>query len=122
MLFVRVRVDGGKQAPDALCAQVECALAIWRGGSIGRNGDIRQVVSRPALRLLVPPHDWFRTRIRFAVPVARRSVVEDSHVVWPGPPEPWIQAQTSGIGFRIATLREVLALREDARVDPSAGR
>src|SRR6185295_19374281 len=80
------------------------------------------VVPRPALRLLVPPDDGFRARIGLAVPVARRAVVEDAHVVGPSPPEARIQAEAARIRCPVATLREVLAVAEDARVDPGAGR
>src|SRR4030095_12109753 len=37
-------------------------------------------------------------------------------------PEPRIEAEASGIRLRVPALREVLAVGEDARVDPGAGR
>src|ERR1700746_2707545 len=55
MLLVRVRVHGREQAPDALRAQMEGPLAVRRGRSVGQEGDIWYVVSRPSLSLLVPP-------------------------------------------------------------------
>src|SRR4029077_12676243 len=122
MLLVRVRVDGREEAPDTFRTQVECSLAIRRIRSVGRDGYVRQIVSRPALGFLVPPDDGLRARIGLAVPIARRSVVENAHVVRPGPPEARIEAETSRIRLRVATLREVLAVREDARIDPRAGR
>src|SRR6202008_4088385 len=121
-LLIRVRIDGREQAPDALGAQVEGSLAVRRGRSVSQDRDIRYVVSRPALSLLVPPNDGLRARIRLTVPVARRPVVEDAHVVGPSPPEARIEAEASRIRLRVAALREVLAVGEDARVDPRAGR
>src|SRR4029453_16864224 len=59
---------------------------------------------------------------RVAVPVARRAIVEDAHVVGPGPPEARVEAESSRIRCRVAALREVLAVGEDARVDPGARR
>src|ERR1700741_46717 len=100
MLLVRVRVDGREQAPDTLRAQVEGPLAVRRFRSVARDGDVRHIVSRPALRPLVPPDDGFRARIGLAVPVARRPVVEDAHVVGPGPPEARKEAEGSRFGRR----------------------
>src|SRR4029077_14600717 len=122
MLLVRVRVDGREEAPDTFRTQVECSLAIWRIRSVGRDRDVRQIVSRPTLGFLVPPDEGLRTRIWLAVPIARSSVVENAHVVRPGPPEIRIEAETSRIRLRVATLRQVLAVSKDARVDPRAGR
>src|SRR5580704_17234052 len=122
MLLVRVRVDGREEASDALRTQMEGSLAVRRGGSVGRDRDVRHVVSRPALRLLVPPNNGFRAGIGLAVLVARCSVVKDAYVVRPGPPEAGIQTETSRIRSRVATLRKILAIRKHARVDPCARR
>src|SRR4029453_6635852 len=59
---------------------------------------------------------------RVAVPVARRAIVEDAHVVGPGPPEARVEAESSRIRCRVAALREVLAVGEDTRVEPGARR
>ena len=90
-----------------------------RRSTTGTSG---HVVSRPALGLLVPPDDGLGARIGLPVPVAGGAVVEDAHVVGPGPPEARVEAEPSRIGLRVAALREVLAVGEDARVDPGAGR
>src|SRR5580704_10435493 len=122
MLLVRVRVDGCEQTPDTLRPQVKGSLAVRRGRSVSQNGDVGYVVSRPALGLLVPPDDSFRARIGLAILVARRPVIEDAHVVGPCPPEARIEAEAPGIRLRVSTLREVLAIGENARVDPRTRR
>src|SRR6516165_11208953 len=93
MLLVRVRVDGGEQAPNALRAQVEGPLAVRGGRSVSQDRDVRYVVSRPAFCAFVPPDNGFQARIGLAVPVTRRPVVENAHVVGPGPPETGIETK-----------------------------
>src|SRR6185436_480312 len=115
-----VLIDGREEAPDSLGTQVERPLPGRCRRSGGRYGNIRHVVPGPALRLLVPPDNRFRIRIRFTVFVARRAVIEDAHVVRPGPPETGIKAEAPRIRFRVAALRQVLPSCEHARVDPSA--
>src|ERR1700739_3754921 len=108
MLLVRVRVDRREEAPDTFRTQVECSQAIRRSRSIGQDRYVRHIVTRPAFGFLVPPDNGLRARIWFAVSIARRSVIQNAHVVRPGPAEAGIEAETSRIRLRVATLREVL--------------
>src|SRR5580698_9457414 len=120
VLLVGVRVYRREEPPDAFRTLVKGPLAVRSARSVGEDGDVWYVVSRPALRLLVPPDNWFRARVGLASPVAGGSVIEDAHIVGPGPTEPRIETQASRIRLRVAALREVLAVGEDARVDPRA--
>src|SRR6478736_1416802 len=97
------------------------ALAVRRIGTVGGFRNIRHVVTGPLLFLLVPPDDRFHARIRLAVLVARRAVIEDPHVVRPGPPESRIEAEASGIRARITALRHVLSARKYSGVNPATG-
>src|SRR5207249_1673891 len=122
VLRVRVLVDRREEASHTLRTQVECSLAVRRIRSVGQDRDVRHVVSRPALCCLVPPDDGLRARIWFAVSIARRSVVENAHVVRPGPCEVGIEAETSGIRLRVPAFGEVYPAAENPSVDPGPGR
>src|SRR5262249_36596686 len=90
--FVIVRRE---KSPNALRIHVERTLSVRCVGAVRKRRDVRDVISGPPLRCLVPPHDRLRAWIRLAMPVARSTVVENPHIVWPCPRESRVNAKST---------------------------
>src|SRR6185437_9151914 len=97
----------GKETTDTFGIQMEWLLAVRRIRSIGQYGDIGEVVSCPAFCLLIPPDDWLRSGIWFAVAIAGSAVIKDAHVVRPSPAEVWIQTQASRVRARVSPFGKI---------------
>src|ERR1043166_5160600 len=122
VLWVRVLIDRRKQTSNTFRIQMECALAVWRAWSIGRDGNIRDVMTGPAFGPFVPPHDRQRSWIGLAVFITGCAVVENAHVVRPGPAEIRIKPEISRIGPRVPAFGKIDSATKNSGINPGPGR